>query len=378
VGSCPTCGKRFPGASFCPEDGSALVAPTSAPLATAADGGDRGAPLTIDRYRVLEKIGEGGMSEVFEAEHIHLGKKVALKLLRRELASDAQAVERFRREARTTSTLGHPNVVHVIDFGHAADGSLYLAMEWLSGETLAARLEEGPLPQDLALEVIEQVCDGLAAAHAAGVVHRDMKPANVFLAHDGRGALVAKVLDFGIAKLAMTDSSLTRTGTFVGTPDYIAPEQALGEEVDGRADVYSVGVMLYQLLTGTVPFSGDTFMAVIHAHTMHRPEPPSQRAPERGIWSELEALVLRCLEKEPSRRFGSIAELGAAVHQARGGSEVSFYDRLRASGTDPELLAPPAEPGVTTARVGQLASEELAAPPALVAAEEGAVGWRVR
>ncbi len=345
MATCPTCGRRLLGGAYCPEDGSRLTDDPPDPT-----GSDGGTPLTIDRYQVVRKIGEGGMSEVFEAEHIHLGRKVALKLLRRELTRDESAVERFRREARTTSALGHPNVVHVVDFGRAADGGLYLAMEWLHGETLAARLSRGEVAQDLALEIVEQLCDGLAAAHAAGVVHRDMKPANVFLARDRGGHEVAKILDFGIAKLALTDSSLTRTGTFVGTPDYIAPEQALGEEVDGRADVYAVGVMLYELLTGTVPFSGDNLMAVVHAHTIRRPDPPSQRAPERGIWRELEAIVMRCLEKEPNRRFASIAALGAAIHRARGGSDESFYDRLRAAGTDPARLAPAAETGEITQR----------------------------
>jgi hypothetical protein len=201
----------------------------------------------------------------------------------------------------------------VKDFGVAPGGALYLVMELLPGETLSELIEREPLPAPLAIDITCQVLAGLDAAHAAGVVHRDMKPANVLLVPQPDGRQLAKILDFGIAKVVHADSRLTRTGTFVGTPDYVAPEQAMGDEVDARADVYSVGVMLYQLVTGTLPFRGDNFMAVLHQQTMVPPEPPSRRAPGRNVSPALEAIILRCLEKQPGARFASAAELRAAL-----------------------------------------------------------------
>ena len=250
-------------------------------------------PAQIDRYRLLRGVGQGAMGVVFEAEHVHIGKRVAVKLLHRELARDPMAVERLRREAHAASSIGHRNIVHVEDFGIAADGAVYLVMEWLAGETLADRLERGPADPSGAIAVVRQVLAALAAAHAAGVVHRDLKPANIFLARRKDGGEEVKLLDFGIAKLVLADSRLTRTGAFVGTPDYVAPEQALGHQVDARADLYSVGVLMYRLLTDTLPFRGESFMAVLHQHTMTEPEPPSQRAPERNIAPAIEAVVLR-------------------------------------------------------------------------------------
>jgi serine/threonine protein kinase len=311
VGLCPACGRLASGFAFCPDDGAALVsddehAEPTAPL-----------PRQLDRYRLVRKIGQGGTSDVFEAEHVHIGKRVALKLLRRQLAGDERAVERLRREARTASSVGHPNIVQIEDFGVTSDGVVYLAMEWLEGETLAQRIEHGPIRQEAAVDVALQIAAGLGAAHAAGVIHRDMKPANVFLARQPDGSERVKLLDFGIAKLAMSETRLTRTGTFIGTPDYVAPEQALGEELDGRADLYSLGVVLYQLVTGTLPFTGPSFMTVLHRHATEPPEPPTRRAPQRALSSALEAVVLRCMAKRPEDRFASAEELSSALEAAR-------------------------------------------------------------
>jgi serine/threonine-protein kinase len=328
---CPSCGRQEAG-SFCPVDGTALVAQAAPDLPA----------QQIDRYRLLRQVGRGAMGDVFEAEHIHIGKRVALKLLHRDLARDPSTVERLRREARTAGSIGHPNIVEMEDFGITPDGAVYLVMEWLPGETVADRIDRGPVSQREAIDIVRQTCAGLGAAHAAGVIHRDLKPANIFLARQRDGSEVVKILDFGIAKLLAGDSRLTRTGVFVGTPDYVSPEQAMGEEVDVRADIYSAGVLLYRLLTDTVPFHGDSFMAVLHQHTMKPPEPPSRRAPDRNIPAALEAVTMRCLEKRPADRFSSAAELDTALAAAMlpGASPAAPAVRLRDPEPDDSLMVP--------------------------------------
>ena len=311
MGLCPSCGRQTSGYSFCPDDGTELLPDAEEAAVTTP------LPRQLDRYRIARKIGQGATSDVFEAEHIHTGKRVALKLLRRDLAGDERAVERLRREARTTSTIGHRNIVQVEDFGVAEDGSVFLAMEWLEGETLAARLERGPVRPAMAVDLVLQIAAGLGAAHAAGIIHRDLKPANVFLVPQPDGGDLAKLLDFGIAKLLPSDARLTRTGTFIGTPDYVAPEQALGEPVDARADLYALGVVFYQLLTGTLPFRAESFMAVLHRHATEPPEPPSRRAPQRAIAPAIEAVVLRCMAKRRADRFASAGDLARALEAAR-------------------------------------------------------------
>jgi len=304
VATCPTCRADFEAGVFCPRDGTRLA------------GGER-APVLGDRYRLLRKIGEGGMGEVYEGEHVYIHRRVAVKILRREMASEPEAVERLQREAQSTSGLDHPNIVDCIDFGYS-DGQVYLVMEWLEGENLDQRLRRGPVDLATAVDIAAQAAAGLAEAHDRGVIHRDLKPANVFLTRDRRGALVVKVLDFGIAKLAIHQTKLTGTGVLVGTPNYMAPEQAFGDVVDARTDIYALGVILYEMVTGSVPFHADSPLAVLHLHTARIPVPPSARAPERDISTELEAVVMRCLSKRPEDRFHSMQDvlhaLGALPH----------------------------------------------------------------
>jgi serine/threonine-protein kinase len=305
VATCPTCRNRFDAATFCPRDGTRLVGDV-APDA-----------LLGGRYRLIRKVGAGGMGEVYEAEHALIRRRVAVKILQRSLASDPQAIERLQREAQSTSGLGHPNIVDTLDFGWSDDGEVFLVMEWLEGENLDQRLHRGPIDVPTGLEIAAQAAAGLAEAHERGVIHRDLKPANLFLTRDRRGALVVKVLDFGIAKLAAHHTKLTGTGVLVGTPNYMAPEQAFGEEVDARADIYALGVILYELVTGQVPFHADSPLAVLHQHTSRIPVPPSTIAPERGISHEVEALVMRCLAKKPGERFASMHELAQAIEAVR-------------------------------------------------------------
>jgi eukaryotic-like serine/threonine-protein kinase len=271
-----------------------------------------------DRYKILKKLGEGGMGEVYMAEHIHIEKRVALKLLRAEVLSNQEAVARFRQEARSASSIGHENIISIDDFGTLADGRVYMAMEYLAGKPLNDMLKEpGGLGLERALEILIQTGKGLAAAHAKGITHRDMKPENIFVTQrDGRE--LVKILDFGIAKVAGGSgeaSNLTVAGTIFGTPFYMAPEQALSSKMDHRVDVYAMGVILYETFTGSLPFTGETFMGILTQHITTPPQPPSVVAAANGrnCPLELEAVILRAMAKSADERYQSMNELVAAM-----------------------------------------------------------------
>jgi len=265
------------------------------------------------RYRLLQKLGEGAMGEVWAAEHVELGKIVALKILHAEYSQNQSFVERFRREARAVARLGHPGIVQVSDFGDTADGRVFFAMEKLEGESLESRLNrERALPEAEALGIAEQVCAALVAAHGEGIVHRDLKPDNVFLCTDS----TVKLLDFGIAKtMGLGDGEkLTRAGEIFGTPEYMAPEQAANRTVDPRTDLYAVGVMLYEMITGSLPFAAESAVELLHAHIHETPEPPRKRAPTRPISIATERAILTALEKDPLDRFSSAEHMAAELH----------------------------------------------------------------
>ncbi len=312
---CPSCNDTFPGGKFCPKDGARLV-PDEEGAAGQGDG-DLLGQVVADRFRIVRLLGSGGMGTVYEAEHTFIKKKVALKLLRSEITSNPEAVARFQREALAASTIGHENIVAIDDFGRLSDGQVYLTMEYLEGEPLNSVLARGEMPIPRLIDVAIQVCRGLAVAHAEGIVHRDMKPENIFLAGEEG---TAKILDFGIAKVTGNDTNenLTKTGAVFGTPNYMCPEQALGTPVDTRADIYSMGVILYEMLCGTVPFQSESFLAVLTQHVTATPAPPSQLA-SRHIPDELEQVVLRAMAKEPDDRYQTVDELSDALAAARDG-----------------------------------------------------------
>ena len=263
--------------------------------------------LIVGRYELEELVGEGGMSTVYRAYDTVLERRVAIKILHEHYSRDPEYVERFRREARAIARLAHPNVVTVIDRGEW-EGRQFIVFEHVAGENLKAVIvREGPLPVDRALDLACQIARALAFAHDLGIVHRDVKPHNVLL--DGSGT--AKVTDFGIARALDSDDALTATGTVLGTGQYISPEQANGQRGDERSDQYSLGVVTYELLTGRVPYSGDTLMAVAMRHV--RDPVPSVRALRPEVPERVDAVVARAMAKRPQDRFGSMEALAAAL-----------------------------------------------------------------
>ncbi|MBL9008101.1 MAG: protein kinase [Myxococcales bacterium] len=280
------------------------------------------------RYRLIEIIGRGGMGAVYRAHHILMDKPVAVKVLRQELASDTEAVARFHREARSASRLDHEHIIRVSDFGQTDDGLLFLIMELLDGENLAEVVRRGPLPWRRAAGIARDVALGLSHAHEQGVIHRDLKPENIVLVRRGKSRQLVKVLDFGLAKLishtARGDAdgepdvavqSLTRTGVVFGTPEYMSPEQAEGRPLDPRTDLYALGVVLYQMLSGALPFTASTFLALI-AKTVNEPPPPLRsHAASLSVPADLESLVLRCLAKDPEDRPESAEHIAESLEQ---------------------------------------------------------------
>ena len=263
-----------------------------------------------ERYRVLNRIGSGGMADVYCAEDLQLGRRVALKLLYRRFAEDEEFVERFRREASSAAGLQHPNVVAVYDRGEF-DGTYYIAMEFLEGRSLKQLVrQDGALEPDRAIDLVIQILKAARFAHRRGIVHRDIKPHNVIVDDEGR----AKVTDFGIARAGASD--MTETGSIMGTAQYLSPEQAQGHPVDARADLYSIGVVLYELLTGRVPFDAESAVTIALKQVSEEPVPPSHYNP--AVSEQLEDVVMRALQKDPAYRFADAEEFIVALEQARG------------------------------------------------------------
>jgi eukaryotic-like serine/threonine-protein kinase len=267
------------------------------------------------RYLIERKLGSGGMADVYLAEDKELGRRVALKLLNERHANDEQFVERFRREAQSAAGLNHPNIVSIFDRGQA-EGTYYIAMEYIEGRTLKELLvRNGPTPIPIAIDYARQILGALAFAHRGGIVHRDIKPHNIVVRKDGR----VKVTDFGIARSGA--SQMTEAGSIVGTAQYLSPEQARGAPVDQRSDLYSLGIVMYEMLTGKVPFTGDAPVEIAMKHLNAVPEPPSKLRPE--IPHDLDAIVMRALAKEPDQRYASAEEMDADLARVARGVAVS-------------------------------------------------------
>jgi serine/threonine-protein kinase len=259
------------------------------------------------RYRVLAKIGEGGMGAVFRAEQISLKRTVAVKLLRPEVVANPLLLRRFNAEAEAVAKLNHPNTVNIYDFGHDTDGTLFIAMELIEGRSLRSLLQsEAPLPPRRALAIATQVAASLIDAHGHAIVHRDLKPDNVMLQDRGRERDVARVLDFGIAKLRddsrATQLQMTQQGDMLGTPQYMAPEQIRAEKIDGRTDIYALGCLIYEMVTARLPHEATTVLALLSKHLLEQPVPPSQRRPDLGLPAGLDPLILGAMAKDPQAR----------------------------------------------------------------------------
>ncbi len=296
------------------------------------------------RYRVVRKLGSGGMADVYLAEDEELGRRVAIKILNERHANDEQFVERFRREAKNAAGLSHPNIVSIYDRGEA-EGTYYIAMEYLDGRSLKELVvARGPLPIGDAIAFTREVLSALRFAHRKGVVHRDIKPHNVMADADGR----LKVTDFGIARAGA--SQMTEAGSIIGTAQYLSPEQARGTAVDQRSDLYSVGIVLYELLTGTVPFNGETPVEIAMRHLSDTPQPPSIKRPE--IPPDLDMIVLRALAKNPDDRFQTAAEMAAELERVAQGAGVTTETADAATAvlsgtafaTAPTAITPPRRP----------------------------------
>ena len=357
-----------------PEDEDAVDAPReTAPTAAIAPADlELKTGTMLGEYRIETRIGEGGMGVVFSAVHPMIGKRAAIKILKKELCADPHTVERFIDEARVVNQIGHPNIVDIFAFGEMPDGRSYFVMEWLKGDTLRDRMARGPVDLTEVTRVVRQLARALQAAHDKGVIHRDLKPDNIFLVDIPDELPAVKLLDFGIAKLAHSDHRVekTATGAIIGTPQYIAPEQAKGYAIDHRADIYALGGIVFELLTGRPPFVADNAMEMVAKHLMETPVRVSTIVP--AVPPELDELVSQMLAKQPEAR-PSLVRVNEVLERSRDrASLASGLDGApaRRAGTERPVSRATTEPPIP--------SMELAARPAVSAARDAAAPRRIR
>ena len=346
IKSCPVCGTQYDAnQKFCPNDGSPLQSsdPTDALVGQ----------LIADRYRIISTLGEGGMGRVYLADQVRMGRKVALKMISPAMASTEAAVARFNREAANASQINHPNVVQVYDFGEGPDRTLYLAMEYVEGETLAALVKRrGALTVRRAATLTKQVADALSAAHHRGIVHRDLKPENIIVSQQYDGTECVKVVDFGIAKTVQSDGTdpgsgqnLTTVGVAVGTPEYMSPEQLAGEKLDGRSDLYSLGLVFFHLLTADLPHPRVTSRETLVARLTDPPRTLVEVRPGRQWPPMLQGMFNWALATDPANRYPSAQEFALDLAMLINGEPV---DPPEATDTYPTPARPMARPSAPT------------------------------
>ena len=307
--TCPSCEREWSDdTKFCPNDGTVLRADV--------EPGDLVGSLIAERYDISEKLGEGGMGAVYLAEHVKMGLKVAIKVMSQVMANDVDAIARFHREAKNAARIKHPNVCGVLDFGETPDGLIYLAMEYIEGETLTNLLtREGALSPKRTAGILTQCCDALQTAHDLDIVHRDLKPDNIMVTKTRDGADFVKIVDFGIAKAMMAEDgqTVTKTGYIVGTPEYMSPEQVSGEVLDGRSDNYSLALVLFRMLTGSLPFQAKTPQESLASRLTEEPLKLIEAAPSIVFPASLQELMDRALARSRDGRFSNAVEFGQAV-----------------------------------------------------------------
>ncbi len=364
--TCPVCAAEWSDdTKFCPNDGSTLRAASGSVNLIGT--------VIASGYHIQRKLGEGGMGAVYLGEHVKMGRKSAIKVMTQAMARDPEAIARFNREAANAARITHPNVCGIYDFGETEDGLIYLVMEFIEGETLSDLLRrEHVVPVRRALTILTQTADALQAAHDLGIVHRDLKPDNIMLARDRDGGDVVKVVDFGIAK-AMTgeqQQQVTKSGLVVGTPEYMSPEQLSGDVVDGRSDIYSLGLVFYRLLTGALPFQADSAQEMLIKRLTDEPLPLNRVSTGRRYPDEMQHVMDRALAKMPADRFEAAIDLArAAERSARPLTSVTEElaeadTQLMARGKDAAVPAtrvsrPPAPPTPRT----PIPSASVRAPP---------------
>ena len=363
--TCPQCGAEYDvQTKFCPTDGSTLRSASGS-----AD--DIIGSVIADRYHVIRKLGEGGMGQVYLAEHVKMGRMSAIKVMTPALVHDTDAVGRFNREAANASRINHPNIAAIYDFGETSDGLIYLAMEFVEGESLTKLCEAlGALPAPRAAEIARQVASALEAAHERGIVHRDLKPDNIMISRGRDGADLVKVVDFGIAKAAEgSGQKVTRTGLVVGTPEYMSPEQLTGDTLDGRSDLYALALVTFNMLTGMLPFPGQTTQEALLKRLTDRPLSLAEARPDLSWPPPLQAVLDRALSRLASDRYQHASEFGSAIVAAVAGSNAgevqSAPTQVMPGGTPAtvpaSVSARPAAPGTRTAREKYLVPAILAA-----------------
>ena len=302
---CPTCGTEYPlSERFCPRDGTALRSTNAL--------GDMVGSVVADRYHIIKKLGEGGMGTVYLAEHVKMGRKSALKVMNPGMNQDPDAIARFNREAANASRLSHPNICAIYDFGETPEGLIYLAMEFIEGQSLTDVIETNHgMSAPRAASIIHQAADALGVAHDAGIVHRDLKPDNIMIMKGRDGSDMVKVVDFGIAKASSSDAQkVTKTGLVVGTPEYMSPEQLAGDKLDGRSDIYSLALVAFNCLTGTLPFPSNSAQEAMIMRLTDHPKTLAEMRPDVEWPAELQAVMDKALARDADERYQKAPAFG--------------------------------------------------------------------